>query len=157
MAPNHVLAVRRKLQGFADRGVFRGFLETPGRGENAEFQFVWLEERPFYLRVNVKSGRLEFRDIVPNVELNSDLHREVRAYIRGRHATELPAHRRIDLGRAEAFCTNRGGNLSIGLKVKRNQYAYGTTKIVNLVNEVFVLLHTEFFEYMVENFGASEE
>jgi hypothetical protein len=69
----------------------------------------------------------------------------------------LPEHRRIDRRRAEISCANRGGFVSISLKVKRNEYAYGVNRIVNLAHELFLHLKDAHPEYLAENFDVPLE
>ncbi|HEX8186367.1 MAG TPA: hypothetical protein VF747_16500, partial [Blastocatellia bacterium] len=59
--------------------------------------------------------------------------------------------------RAEVSCYNRGGIVSISLKVKNNQYAYGVNRIVNLVHELFLHLRDMHPDYLAENFDVPQE
>ena len=52
---------------------------------------------------------------------------------------------------------NRAGNVSIALKVRNNQYAYGLNRLVNLVHEVFVQLNDSHPDYMCNNFDVPQE
>lgn len=157
LATDHLAIVRKHLKPYVDRGVFRGFHESGVRGGKTQFSFTWLEAEAFIVVTDPKTATLTVRNVLPNVEPRSDLDQELRAYLKGRYDRSLPAHRRIDAGRAEVSLVNRGGQVSIVWKVKRNQYAYAVRRLLNLLNEIFVLLHTQFFEYMVENFDASQE
>ena len=128
--------VRESLQAYADRGVFRGFSEI----KTGQFQFVWLIRHQMELRVDTSKGELRFRQLLPGVPADSTMYAELKRFIAERHDRELPEHRRIDRQRAEIRCTNRGGFVSIILRVKNNQYAYGVNRIANLVHELFVHL-----------------
>ncbi len=153
MAKRSLNVVRENLQAYADRGVFRGFSEI----KNGHFQFVWVVRHQMELVVDTTKQTLRFKQLLPGVPTNSSLYREVKQFIEERHDRELPEHRRIDRRRAEVSCSNRGGWVSISLKVKNKQYAYGVNKIVNLVHELFVLLRDRHPDYLVENLDVPQE
>jgi hypothetical protein len=153
MAKSSLNIVRENLQAYADRGVFRGFSEV----KSGHFSFVWQIHHRMELRVDMTKQTLRFKQLLPGVPADSPMYAELKSFIRRRHDRELPDHRRIDRRRAEASCSNRGGFVSISLKVKNNQYAYGVNKIVNLVHELFLHLRERRPEYLVENFDAPQE
>jgi hypothetical protein len=149
--------VREALQAYADKGVFRGFSEAKGaRGEHS-FTFEWLSRRPLRFTVDTENGVLKFKNILPGVPSNSALYSEIKRFVSERHDSGLPDHRRIDRRRAEVICSNRRGGVSIALTVKRNQYAYGVNKIVNLAHEIFVHLKDHYADYLWESFDAPQE
>jgi hypothetical protein len=149
--PLHV--VRESLQSYADRGVFRGFSESkPG-----QFKFVWLLRHQMELSVDMTKQILRFKQVLPGVPAKSALYAELKSFIEQRHDRALPEHRRIERKRAEVSCANRAGFVSISLKVKNNQYAYGVNRIVNLVHELFLHLREMHPEYLVENFDVPQE
>ena len=153
MAKGSLDVVRAALQAYADRGVFRGFSEI----KNGHFKFVWLLHHQMELSVDTTKGALRFKQLLPKVSAKSDLYADLKSFIQERHDHELPEHRRIDRKRAEASCTNRGGFVSISLKVKNNQYAYGVNRIVNLAHELFLHLRERHPDYLVENFDVPQE
>jgi hypothetical protein len=153
MAKSTLNVVRDNLQVYADRGVFRGFSEV----KDGHFRFVWLMRRQMELNVDKSKHLLRFRRLLPGVPAGSKMYAELKSFIRQRHDRELPDHRRIDRRRAEVSCTNRGGFVSVSLKVKNNQYAYGVNRVVNLVHELFIHLRDAYPEYMAENFDVPQE
>jgi hypothetical protein len=153
MAKSTLNVVRDNLQVYADRGVFRGFSEV----RDGHFRFVWLMRRQMELNVDTSKQMLRFRQLLPGVPASSKMYAELKSFIRQRHDRELPDHRRIDRRRAEVSCTNRGGFVSVSLKVKNNQYAYGVNRVVNLVHELFIHLRDAYPEYMAENFDVPQE
>jgi hypothetical protein len=153
MAKGSLNVVREGLQVYADRGVFRGFSEV----KSGQFQFVWLLHHRMELIVDTAKGVLRFKQLLPGVPANSDLYAELKEFIQQRHDRELPEHRRVDRRRAEVSCSNRGGFVSISLKVKNNQYAYAVNKIVNLIHELFLHLRNGYPDYLVENFDVPQE
>jgi hypothetical protein len=153
MAKSTLNVVRDNLQVYADRGVFHGFSEV----RDGHFRFVWLMRRQMDLNVDTSKQMLRFRQLLPGVPAGSKMYAELKSFIRQRHDRELPDHRRIDRRRAEVSCTNRGGFVSVSLKVKNNQYAYGVNRVVNLVHELFIHLRDAYPEYMAENFDVPQE
>jgi hypothetical protein len=153
MAKSTLNVVRDNLQVYADRGVFRGFSEV----KDGHFRFVWLMRRQMELNVDTSKQMLRFRRLLPGVPAGSKMYAELKSFIRQRHDRELPEHRRIDRRRAEVSCTNQGGFVSVSLKVKNNQYAYGVNRVVNLVHELFIHLRDTYPEYMAENFDVPQE
>jgi hypothetical protein len=145
--------VRDSLQAYADRGVFRGFSEVRG----GHFRFVWLIRHQMELSVDPARHVLQFRRLLPGVPAGSTLYAELKGFVTRRHDGELPEHRRIDRRRAEVSCANRGGFVSLSLKVKENQYAYGVNRLVNLVHELFLHLRDAHPEYLTENFDVPQE
>ncbi len=145
--------VRDSLQSYADRGVFRSFSEI----KSGSFSFVWLTPHPVEFVFDAEKQELRFKNLLPNVAARSTMHRDLKNFLQARYDEELPLHRRVDSKRARIVCTNRGGKVSLALKVKNNQWAYGVNKIVNLVHEVFVHLREREADYLAENFDVSEE
>ncbi len=145
--------VRESLQVYAGRGVFRNFSEI----KTGVFSFVWLTPYPVEFVFDAEKQELRFKNLLPNVAARSAMHRDLKTFLQARYDEQLPAHRRVDMKRAQIVCTNRGGKISLVLKVKNNQWAYGVNKLVNLVHEVFVHLREREAEYLAENFDVSEE
>jgi hypothetical protein len=145
--------VRKRLQDYADRGVFRGFNEV----REGRFRFVWLVRHQMELSVDTGKHVLRFKRLLPGVPASSAMYEDLKSFIRERHDRNLPAHRRIDPKRADVSCVNRGGFVSLSLKVKNNQYAYGVNRIVNLVHELFLYLRDTHPEYLMEHFDVPQE
>lgn len=150
-------AVRRKLQGYADRGVFRGFTERPVRAGRYSFRFLWLGREPFTLTYEPATGTLTFTNVLPHVPIRSQLYAALKQFIEGRSSTRLPAHRRIDSRRARANCAGRRGTMLIQVVAKPRHHAYAATKAINLVHELFLHLHTYFPEYLWEHYDVAQE
>lgn len=155
MSARHLDTVRKRLRAFADRGVFRNFREVGSKGAKSVFVFNWLERRPLILIYDDARKTLQFKNCLPNAD--DDVAAHLRKYIRSRSDRSVPAHRRIDPTRAEAKLVRRGGDASLVVQIRRNQITYGVTRLMNLLNEVFVQLHGEFFEYMVQEFDVSQD
>jgi len=149
--------VRSALQGYANRGVFRGLDEKKAHNGSHAFRFWWLGDRQLEFSVDTGKSALTFKQLLPNVPSKSPMYLELRRFIKSRSDLDLPVHRRIDPRRAEVVCTNRNGSVSITLRVKKSQYAYGLNRLVNLVHELFVQLNDVHPDYMCENFDVPQE
>jgi hypothetical protein len=148
-----VNTVRNVLEAYAERGVFSGFNEA----RSGRFRFVWVLRQPMELNVDTAKQALNFRQLLPGIPMGSALYADVKTFLEQRHDAALPAHRRVDPKRAALSCTNRKGRVSINLQVKKNQYAYGTNRIVNVVHELFQHLRDAYPDYLAENFGVPQE
>jgi hypothetical protein len=153
MARSYLSLVRESLQVYADRGIFRGLSET----RRGHFSFVWVLRHQMKLSVDTAKHILKFERLLPGIPAKSTMYTELKKFIQQRHDSVLPEHRRIDRKRAEVSCNNRGGFVSISLKIKKNQYDYGVNRIVNLVHELFVHLRDAYPEYLMENFDVPQE
>lgn len=118
---------------------------------------MWIMQHEMELKVDTTGPALRFKNLLPGVPAKSRMYSELKKYIEQRHDPALPEHRRIDLRMAEARCHNRSGCVSISLRVKKNQYAYGVNRIVNLVHELFVHLREAYPDYLLENFDVPED
>lgn len=153
MAKSHLNIVRESLQAYAERGVFRGFSEV----KTGHFSFVWLIHHQMELVVDVTRGVLQFKRLLPGIPAKSALYSELKEFIQDRHNPTLPEHRRVDPRRAALTCANRGGFITLSLKVKNKQYAYGVNRVVNVVHELFLHLRSAHPDYLVENFDVPQE
>ena len=150
--------VAQVLRGYADRGVFRGFVCHERSAQRHEYTFRWLTDASFRLIFDASEGSLTFRDLLPNVAYRSAMDKAFRVFLRERSSVELPEHRRIDPERVRLTCRNRKGNVSVSLAVLGNDYGYATKKAVSLVNEIFHgFLRGPYYEYMVTQFNEPEE
>lgn len=145
------------LQGYADRGVFRGFsLRTARRGRQ-DFSFTWLTPRPMTLTFEPKTDVLVFKQLLPGVGPNPALVSELKTIVSEHGGRAVPPHRRIDARRMRAACSVRGGHLTLTLKVRGAHHEYAVQRGLNLVNQLFLLLQASYPEYLIEHFGLSAE
>jgi hypothetical protein len=145
------------LQRYADRGVFRGLSVAAGRGGRQKFSFMWLTRRPMALTFEPKSGALVFKDLLPGVGANRALVSDLKAIVHDHAGRAVPAHRRIDARRLRAACSVRGGHLTLSLHLRGAHHDYAVQRGLNLINQLFLLLQASYPEYLVEQFGFSEE
>ena len=145
------------LQRYADRGVFRGLSETAGRSGVREFRFAWLTREPVVLRYDPRQNALTFKELLPGVARASPLLADVQALVESSTSRTRPAHRRIDKRRIDVQCSYRRGAVSVVLRIKGTHRAYAVQKGVNLVHEIFMVLHASYPEYLWERFGLPAE
>jgi len=157
MPKSYIDIVRSKLKSYRDRGVFRGFSESEGRTGKTVFKFTWLLDRGFALEYDPKKHTLTLKNLLPHIPNRSDMDQDLRAWVQARNSGDLPAHRRVDPKRADLAYANRQENVSLILTVKKNQYSYGVTKLLNTTNELFGHLHMAHIPYLWKHFEVPEE
>ncbi len=161
MTQQALTIVRKVLQGYADRGVFRALAEVPSRNGKAEFKFLWfpITKEPFTLIYTDRTRALTFKRLLRGMPAKSEMCSELKSFIKARSSADLPEHRRIDPERADVRCCNRLGSVSVTVVIKENEYEYGVRKAVNLVSDLFMDLLPEstYYEYMAEHFDLPDE
>ena len=156
-AGDGVSAVRRCLKAYADRGVFRGYTERPGRLGRIVFRFSWLARHPYDLQYEPRTGTFIFLNALPNVPARTPLARALKTFVEGRSAESLPEHRRVDPARASVSAFVRRGEMRLQVVARRGHHAYAANRVVNLMHEVYLHLHSYYPEYLWENYDASQD
>ena len=153
-AHSKIEVVGKVLEDYAKRGVFRGFSTGAARGGKATFKVVWHQNREYELIFDLEQGVIRLPQVLANVPADSAMYRELKHFIRSRHADDLPEHRRIDSHKAQVKSYNRKGSVSLVLEVKNGDREYGVRKFVQLVHEIFVtfLVDGNYFDYVVTTF-----
>lgn len=151
---NALDAVSATLEDYAARGVFRAFGRGPSSRGKHEFRLVWHRDQKLRLVFDSRSDTLRFPDLLPEMPNDSAVFKELKAFVKSRQGASLPDHRRIDPERAQVRLYNRGGTVSLNLKVLDGDFEYGTQRLVTLVHELFVSFFTEShgYEYLIETF-----
>jgi hypothetical protein len=157
MATNHIDIIRNKLKEYSERGVFRGFKENAGRNGKVEFTFTWLLDKPFTLVADTKTGSLQMKNLLPHVPSKSDMDKDLKEFVAAQMNQKQSAHNRVDAKRADLKCTNRLEKISLTLDIKKNQYSYGVTKLLNTTNKLFGHLQMYHLPYLWEHFEVPEE
>ena len=145
------------LQGYADRGVFRGFRVESSSGGRSDYFFTWLTRTPMRLRYEPSRRELRFVDLLPRVSSYSGLTQDLRRLVLEHQTSAVPEHRRIDGRRVKLAATVRAGHFSVILRLRGAQEAYAVQRGVNLVNQLFLLLQANYPEYLIQCFGFSPE
>ncbi|HBE00657.1 MAG TPA: hypothetical protein DC060_21000 [Gemmatimonadetes bacterium] len=152
-----VNAVRECLKAYADRGVFRGYTERPGRLGRVVFRFSWLARHPYELQYEPRTGTFVFLNALPNMPARTPLARALKTFVKDRSAESLPEHRRIDPARASVSAFVRRGEMRLKVVARRGHHAYAANRVVNLMHEVFLHLSSYYPEYLWENYDASQD
>ena len=147
--------ITEALQAYADRGVFRGFRATPlGRGQ-IEYQFLWLTKRPMRAVFKPAARRLTFPAALPQVDRGAAA--DLKAAVDSRSERHQPEHKRVDSRRCRITGTLRKGDFSLAVDIRGSNHGYAVSKALNLINEMFVILHEHHPAYLIERFGISTE
>jgi hypothetical protein len=109
------------------------------------------------LRFDPRRDMLTFEDLLPSVGRASPMLDDVKSMVSGRTSRALPAHKRIDARRASLGGAIRRGSWSRVVAVHGGHHAYATRYGLNLVNDLFLLLHERYPDYLVAQFGMSGE
>lgn len=151
-------AVRKVLGSYADRGVFRAFVEEPPRRGRHGFRFVWLKHEPMVITYEPARETVSFPGLLDGVEARSPVRADVRRFLAESTSRALPSHRRVDPDRVEIRCTYRKSTVSIALRAKRGRGAsYAARRLVNLAHELFVMLREAHPEYDWAHLDGSRE
>jgi hypothetical protein len=149
--------VTHALQAYADRGVFRGLSVAAKPGGRYQYGFHWLMQRQFTLTFDPKRRVLGFRQLFPGVGARSSMLAALKRVVDQRATRHVPAHKRFDGRRIRAAVTLQRGRVSLEMEVRGSQYAYAVRQLLNLVNELFLVLHETYPDYLMAHFGLSEE
>ena len=152
--------VAETLEGYARRGVFRGYSQEPEiRDGRCTFKLRWHHGRLFELIFDARRNTLRFPRLLPNVPTDSSMYRELRRFIEQRHSPELLEHRRIDASKAVASPSNRRGNVALTMRLRAGDDEYVVRKLIHLVHEIFLVFLQDgrYYEYMVENFDLEPD
>ena len=149
--------VSTALRRYADRGVFRGFRATPGPRGRVDFTFLWLLRRPMLASFDARRGVLAFPALFPDVIAGSPLVAELNAVVASRSHRDQPSHKRLDARRARVRSALRKGAWSLTFEIRGANHAYTVSHALNVINELYLALHSHYPEYLVEHFGLSTE
>ena len=149
--------VRERLKGLSERGVFRGWSETEGRGGQTVFRFRWLLDAEFTLMVDPLRSELVAKDLLVSVAYPSVFDRDLRRFAAGRSDPALPAHRRLDGEQVTLTYQNRRQAVSLRLKVQPGSFPYALKALLGTINDLFTYLNLYHIDYLQQYFGVPEE
>jgi hypothetical protein len=155
MGQSPAAVVREGLQAFADRHIFRNFTEEPRKSGTIRFRFLYLTDRPMTVEFTERAHTLVIRDMLPRVP--PGLYADLQAYLEKLSDPHLPPYRRIDKRSAGARLVRKRGHISLVFEVKRNRYAYGVQKLVNLASWIRTYLQARHQVYLWEVMGESQD
>jgi hypothetical protein len=149
--------VTAALQAYADRGIFRGFRATTGRAGRTEYEFGWLLRPPMRAVFDPPARALAFPALFPGVDPRSAIGAALETVVQRRSSRDTPAHKRIDRRRAEVAATLRRGNWSLTVRIHGQNAEYAVQRTLSLINDLFLTLHEQYPDYLIERFGLSPE
>src|SRR6201987_1507422 len=83
-------AVDAVLNNYASRGVFQDYRMKRQKNGTGEYNFGWLYGQPFTLTCDLRRQRLLLIDLLPGVQRESLMHKQIKAFLKGRAAVEVP-------------------------------------------------------------------
>ncbi len=151
--------VAQVLEGYAARGVFRGFSRGPSTRGKTTFKMLWHQDRFFELILDVKQKTMRMPVVLPEVPARSPMIRDFKEFVESRFSKELPEHRRIDRRKVRISTAHRGGHLSLTLKVAGSDFEYVARKFIHLVHEVYLsfLNDGRYYSYMLRTFDLDPD
>jgi hypothetical protein len=149
--------INETLRGYADRGVFRGFSETRDARGRLEYRFSWLTRRPMAVVFHPATNVLAFRTLLPGARAYAGLVRELNGLVKSRTARDLPAHKRLDRRRATLAASVRQGGWSLATTIRGANHEYATRFALHLINDILLVLHERYPDYLVQQFGFVDE
>jgi hypothetical protein len=153
-------AVDAVLNQYAARGVFQDYRRKRRKNGTGEYNFGWLYAQPFTLTCNLRHKRLVLVDLLPGVQRDSLMHKEIKAFLKGRAEAGVPDHRRVDPQVMTALARMRDGLVSLELTLEAEDcdaYALGARKIINLAHELFLFMNEYWADYMWQTFRLGME
>ena len=82
---------------------------------------------------------------------------DLKSVVHERTTREVPVHKRVDARRARLRPEIRNGAFSIELTIRGANHEDAVRKLLNLVNELFLLLHERYPDYLIARFGMKTE
>ena len=147
------------LEGYAARGVFRGFsCGVPVAGRET-FKMLWHRDQQFQLEVNMQAKTLRFPLVLPQVPAKSSMYREFRQFVTEQQAEGRLEHRRIDPAKVKIACSNRAGNVGLTITAIDGDLEYSIRKLIGLVQEIYMvfLYDGRYYDYMIEIFDLDPD
>ena len=106
---------------------------------------------------DVRRRVLAFAALFPHIEAKSAMALELTSLVLSRSRKDQPAHKRLDARRARITSATRKGEWSLAVEIRGANHEYAVRHALNLINELFLVLHETYPEYLVEHFGLSTE
>ena len=129
----------------------------PGPRGGVEYQFTWLLRRPMRAVFEPRRNALTFAALFPGAGGSKKMTLGLRSLVASRGRKDQPTHKRIDARRALVSSALRRGDLSLAIKIRGANHDYAVRRVLNLINELFLSLHDEYPDYLIERFGLSTE
>jgi hypothetical protein len=109
------------------------------------------------LRYDPARGTLAFKSLFPDVRVRSPLAVDLRRVVGERASRRVPPHKRLDPRRVRANGAVRRGSFALSMRMRAGDEAYAVSRLLNLVNDLFLVLQERYPEYLVAHLGLSPE
>ena len=104
---------------------------------------------------NARTRTLTFPALCPAVD--AGIAADLKAAIAARGGRDQPAHKRIDARRARVAGALRRRDFELTVTIRGENHVYAVKHALNVINELFLALHEQRPEYLIEQFGISAE
>ena len=104
-----------------------------------------------------RRGVLVFPTLFPHVDGKAAMAIALKAHVLSRSRRDQPAHKRLDARRVRITAAMRQGHWSLSVAIRGANHFYGVRHALNLINELILVLHERYPEYLIEHFGMSTE
>jgi hypothetical protein len=162
---NDVTAV---IDEMVARGVFRATPRQVGAGETAigaievaSWRIKWFSGHEMRLHAFDHAANHEIRvdDVLPPLPAQSQLYRDLRAWLKEQQSADLPAHRRIDPAQITLAVRNSGGQIRLSLSSRDETLPALAKRAVQLVHAVYLdfLNGPGRLEWVTEAFGLDPD
>lgn len=158
--PSRIETVTTALEGYAQRGVFRGFSPVSvSPSEKASFRLLWHYDQIFEFVFDPQKNTMRIPAALTNIPSDSEMYQELKEFIKARQSVELPEHRRIDKTKVRVSTANRRNNVTLTLKLKNGDDEYGVKKLIHLMHEIYLifLMDGRYYQYLVDNFDLDPD
>ena len=109
------------------------------------------------VRFDPQTDRLRFDRVLPGVRSRPGIVADLKQLIDERSSRTVPSHKRLDRRRAIVTASVRQGDWSLAVAIRGSSHEYATRLALNLINEIFLLLHERYPDYLVQEFGFVDE
>ena len=142
------------LEGYASRGIFKGFSRQGDGRQHAQFKVLWHHQQRFLLAWDDARQSLRIACVVPAVPAKSAMYRDLKTWLKGRQQDCLPDHRRCNVDKVALRTYNKQGDVALTLRILDGDIDYGVRKLVSLVNEIYLdfLSSGLYYDWLLETF-----
>lgn len=147
------------LQDYAEKGLFRGFSRGSASARKSEYRVLWHFDQAFELRYESRQAKLRFANALTGVPSASPMYRDLKAWLKSRQQSSLPAHRRCDPDRISLSPYNRGGTVALTARCLDGDIDYTVRKLIAVVHELYLefLGSGLYFDWLVETFDLDPD
>ncbi len=149
--------VHAVIDDMVARGVF---VATPVAARGAAlltWRIKWFSGHEMWL--SAKDNEINVDEVLPRLAAQSQLYRDLRAWLKAQQSSELSEHRRIDPKRVKLTLKNTAGQLRLSLRSDCESLPALATRAVKLVHALYLdfLNGPGRLEWVIEAFGLDPD